>query len=129
MEDALVLDRYGVTAVLPVRPLVVEQRCVAGEPLGLVEIGACPGPTTVIGPEPTGPVARVLTGNQAWWPGGPGVRVLPALGHGAAPGSWALGHEHLASMWRLRSGLWRPLREHGIDLVSAGEIFACLASQ
>ena len=27
------------------------------------------------------------------------------------------------------AGLWRTLREHGIDLVSSGEIFGCLPSQ
>ena len=38
-------------------------------------------------------------------------------------------HSRLSRKAAEFSGLWRTLLEHGIDLVSSGEIFACLPSQ
>ena len=54
-EAVLALDRYGVSAVFPLRPLLVDESGVAGEPLGLVEVGGDSGPPVVLGLEPAEP--------------------------------------------------------------------------
>ena len=86
-ESLLVLDRYGVAAVFPLCPLVMDQLGVEHEPLGMVEFGRDPGPSVVFGLEPAGPFAGVLAGQQPGQPGGAEVGVFAALGQGLFTGS------------------------------------------
>ena len=72
-EGVLPFDVDGVAAVFRFLPLLVQQRRVAHQPLGLVEVGGLLGPFDVMGFEPDGPLAGVFAGQEAGQPGGPDV--------------------------------------------------------
>ena len=69
-------------ADFPFLPLLVQQRRVAHQPSGLVEVGGLAGPFDVVGLEPNTPLVGVLAGEEVWEPGGPDVRVLATDGQG-----------------------------------------------
>ena len=46
--------------------MLVQQRRVAHQPLGLVAVGGLAGPVGIVGLEPDGPLAGVFAGEEAW---------------------------------------------------------------
>ena len=59
-EGVLAFDENGAGVGFPLDLLLVEQRRVAHQPCGLVEVGRYPLPVLVVGLEPDGPLAGVL---------------------------------------------------------------------
>ncbi len=84
-KPVLSLDIDVEAADFPVGSALVEQCGMGEQPLCLVEVGRLPGPVPVVGLEPDGPFAGVLTGEQARQPGGPDV------------GMFALSSRHIGS--------------------------------
>ena len=84
-EGVLALDEDVVAVIFPFLPLLVQERRVAHQPLGLIEVRGLAGPFDVVGLEPDGPFAGVLAGEETGQPGGPDVGVIASLRHVTAP--------------------------------------------
>ena len=117
LKGVLVLDEYVVAALDPPVSVFVQERGMAGKPVGLVEVGGLAIPSLVASFEPDGPFAGSFAGEQAWEPGGPDVRELALCSrHGVGSRCWSWGITRVyrsvgaGRYGRMSSVLWGRVR-------------------
>ena len=121
LKGVLVLDAYVVAALdLPVS-VFVQERGMAGKPVGLVAVGGLAIPSLVASFEPDGPFAGSFSGEQAGEPCGPDVGELALCSrHDVDSRCWSWGIvTSLSVIGR------RPLWADVISVVGARAVGGC----
>ena len=121
LKGVLVLDAYVVAALGPPVSVFVQERGMAGKPVGLVEVGGLTVPALVPRFEPDGPFAGSFAGEQARELGGPDVREVALCSrHDVDSWCWSWGIATSLSV-TVRRPLWADV----MSVVGARAVGGC----